>query len=128
MNDWDYSEEEVREGVDLIEEWIESSGEIIDYVITDASESAPDRYSEATLDILFVTKKKLSVIVHDRETNVIYSTPVEKAHMVEIETTSQRIELTIRFPTGGLTVASYDESQFEEIRSLGLKVTNLIGE
>ena len=117
---------DIEEASEVFKRYSEKNDEIIDYVITDASESAPNRYDDPALDIMCLTQTNLFFIIYNSEISKYSSSTVESTAGVEIETTSQRIELSIFFDNRKYGVASYDEEEFEAIRNFGLNVDRIV--
>jgi hypothetical protein len=126
LANWEYDEEDINDILNKIQTYTKENGKIIEYMITDASESAPNRFDDHALDILFLTQTNIFSVLIDSEFSKYVSTSFDNINSVEIETTSQRIELSIIFNAKKYTAASYNENEFEKIRDFGLSVDSKI--
>lgn len=128
MREWKYNDEDITEAADIFETYAESNGEILEYIITDASESAPNRYDDCALDVMCLTQTNIFFVVYNSELSRYSSRSIDAINGLQIETTSQRIELTITFQTEKYGAASYNEERFEDIRDFGLSVDSKMKE
>jgi hypothetical protein len=126
LESWGYTESDIEEAANIFERYARKNNDIIDYIITDASESAPNRYDNPALDVMCLTQKNVFFILYNSERSKYSSNTIENTTGVEIETTSQRIELLIFFNNRKYKAASYDEEEFEAIRNFGLSVDRII--
>jgi len=126
MKNWGYDESKVEEAVDIFTKYADSNGELIDYIITDAADSAPNRYDKHALDIMCLTQMNVFFIIYNSEVSKYSSSTISSIDTVEIETTSQRIELLIHANNNKYGAASYDENEFDSIRNFGLNVDRIV--
>lgn len=128
LKNWEYDESDIEEASEIFEKYIEANEDVVDYIVTDASDSVPNRYDNHALDVLFLTKSNIFFIIYNSEVSKYNSNTIEEIHSVSIEVTSQRIELAISSNSERIGVASYDEDQFEAIRTFGLNIDRIVRE
>lgn len=126
LETWEYDESDIEEASEIFERYIEANDEIVEYIVTDASDSAPNRYDDPALDVFFLTKTNVFLVIYNSELSRYSSNTIDAINSVDIEITSQRIELSVYCDNGRIEAASYDEEQFEAIRAFGLNIDRMI--
>jgi hypothetical protein len=127
MSEWDYAHSEIQEALDSISKYTENHEEIVDYIITDASDSVPNRYDESALDVHFLTNSAIINFVYDAETIKVSLGRAANVEFVQVDRTTQRVELKLRYTNREYAAATYNEDQFSEIESFARKVMEIVG-